>query len=70
MEKKIENAIDNMLESIGPQLHMFSIGLGVALIIVGLIVFLNKGLSSKINNIGLIVGLIGIVSVISGYLQL
>lgn len=39
MEKIIENTLDNGLENISSQLHIFSIGIGIVLIILGIILF-------------------------------
>ena len=73
MEKTIENAIDNGLESISSGLYLFSIGLGIALIILGVILFFtNKGAKGKkgIANGGLICLVIGLISIVSGFVQM
>ncbi len=44
MEQTIEGTIDNGLESISAQLYIFSIGLGIVLLILGaFLVIKNKG---------------------------
>ena len=72
MEQKIENMIDNRLESIASLFYFFSIGFGVLLFIVGIIIFLNdkrsKEKKGKINT-GLICVIIGIVAILSGLAQ-
>lgn len=73
MEKTIENAIDNGLEIISSGLYLFSIGLGIALIILGVILFFtNKGAKGKkaFANGGLICLVIGIISIVSGLVQM
>jgi uncharacterized membrane protein HdeD (DUF308 family) len=73
MEHKIENAIDHALDSASSQLHIFSVGLGIILAIVGIILFFTgkrtKGKSSK-ANLGLLCSLIGIVAIVSGIVQM
>lgn len=73
MEKIIENAIDNGLESISSQLHIFSLGLGIVLIILGIILFFtNKGSKGKrsLCNCGIICFIIGIAAIASGLVQM
>lgn len=73
MELVIENIIDRALENISSELYIFSIGLGIALMIVGLILFFtNKKTKGKksIANGGLIFFIIGIVAIISGLVQM
>lgn len=73
MEKTLENAIDNGLESISSGLYIFSIGVGIVLVVLGAIFFLiNKGTNGKkkIANGGLICIVIGVVAIVSGVLQL
>ena len=73
MEYKIEKAIDNALESASSQLHIFSVGLGIVLAIVGIILFFTgkgtKGKSSK-TNLGLLCSLLGVVAIVSGFVQM
>lgn len=73
MEQKIENAIDNGLESIASQLYIFSVGFGVILIIIGIVLFLtgkrSKDKRAK-SNAGLICAIIGIIAIVSGLLQM
>lgn len=40
MEKAIETAIDNGLESISSELYMFSVGIGIVLIMLAIVLFL------------------------------
>lgn len=73
MEKTIENAIDNSLESISSGLYLFSIGLGFVLIILGMILFFtNKAAKGKksIANGGLICFVIGVIAIVSGIIQM
>lgn len=73
MEKTIENAIDNSLESISSGLYLFSIGLGFVLIILGMILFFtNKGAKRKkgFANGGLICIVIGVIAIVSGIMQM
>lgn len=73
MEKTIENAIDNGLESISSGLYLFSIGLGIILIILGVVLFFaNKGAKGKkaIANGGLICFVIGVIAIVSGFIQM
>ena len=73
MEKTIETAIDNGLESISSQLYIFSVGAGIVLVLLGIILlFTNKGSKGKkgMVNGGLICLVIGIVAIISGFVQM
>lgn len=73
MEKTIENAIDNGFESISLGLYLFSIGLGFVLVILGVILFFNnKGSKGKkgISNGGLVCLTIGIIAIVSGFMQM
>lgn len=73
MEKIIENTLDNGLENISSQLHIFSIGIGIVLIILGIILFFtNRGVKGKrsLLNCGLICVVIGIIAIISGLVQM
>lgn len=73
MEKSIENAIDNGLESISSQLYIFSIGLGVILIILGIILFFisrDSKRKKRVVNCGIICFIIGIAAIISGVIQI
>lgn len=72
MEQRIENAIDNALDSIAPQLYICSIAIGIVLIILGLtFIMLGKQSNKKVKiNTGLICLLVGIVSVISSIIQM
>lgn len=73
MEQKIENAIDNGLEGIASQLYIFSVGFGIVLIIIGIILFLtgkrSKDKRGK-SNAGLICAIIGIIGIVSGLVQM
>ncbi|MGM1049605.1 hypothetical protein SAMN05661091_4850 [Paenibacillus uliginis N3/975] len=73
MEQRIEKAIDNTLESASSQLYIFNVGLGIVLVILGIVFFLTgkrtKGTGGKINA-GLICTVIGIVSIVSGIVQM
>lgn len=73
MEKTIENAIDNSLESISSGLYLFSIVLGIALIILGVVLFFaNRATKGKkgIANGGLICFVIGVIAIVSGIMQM
>lgn len=73
MEQKIENAIDNGLESIASQLYIFSAGFGVVLVIIGIVLFLTGKRSKEKrgkSNAGLICVIIGIVAIVSGLVQI
>ncbi|MGO0985151.1 hypothetical protein ACTPEW_04410 [Clostridioides difficile] len=73
MEKAIETAIDNGLESISSGLYIFSVGIGIALILLAIVLFLvnrkSKGKKGMVNA-GLICLVIGIVAVVSGFIQM
>lgn len=73
MEKIIEDTIDNGLESISSQLHIFSIGLGIIFIILGIILFFtNRSYKGKrsLLNYGIICFIIGIIAIASGLIQM
>ncbi len=73
MEQRIEKSIDQVLESASSQLYMFSVGLGIVLVILGIFLFLagkrTKGKTGK-TNAGLISVVIGIVAIVSGTVQM
>lgn len=73
MEQRIEKAIDNTLASASSQLYIFNVGLGIVLIILGVVFFLTgkrtKGNGGK-TNAGLICTAIGIVTIMSGIVQM
>ncbi|MBB4825577.1 uncharacterized membrane protein HdeD (DUF308 family) [Sporosarcina luteola] len=73
MERKFETSIDGILERISSQLYMFSIILGIVLVILGIALILvakrSKGKNGK-ANMGLISIIVGIVAIISGSIQL
>ncbi|WP_226003197.1 hypothetical protein [Paenibacillus sp. BJ-4] len=73
MEQRIEKSINYVLESASSQLYIFSIGLGIVLVILGIFLFLSgkrtKGKTGKINT-GLICAVIGIVAIVSGTIQI
>ena len=66
MEKAIETAIDNGLESISSELYMFSVGIGIVLIMLAIVLFLVN----RITIAGLICLVIGIAAVVSGFIQM
>lgn len=73
MEKTIENVIDRGLESVSSGLYLFSIGLGIVLVILGSILFFtNKGSKEKkgISYGGLVCFAIGVIAVVSGFMQM
>lgn len=73
MERRIETAIDNALESVSLQLNFFSVGLGIVLVILGIVFFFTgkrtKGKKDK-TNVGLICAVLGITSIVSGIVQM
>ena len=73
MEKAIETAIDNGLESISSELYMFSVGIGIVLIMLAIVLFLvnrkSKG-RKGITNASLICLVIGIAAVVSGFIHM
>ncbi|MGG3892194.1 hypothetical protein [Metabacillus fastidiosus] len=73
MEQRIENYIDNVLESSSSQLYLFSVGLGIVLVILGISLILagkrSKGKMGKTNT-GLICTVIGIIAIVSGTVQM
>ncbi|MEH7355833.1 hypothetical protein V7150_20090 [Neobacillus drentensis] len=73
MEQRIERAIDNALESVSLQLNIFSVGLGIVLVILGILLFLTgkrkKGKRDK-TNVGLICAVLGIAAIVSGIVQM
>lgn len=73
MEQKIEGAIDKGLESISSGLYIFSVGIGIVLIILGAFLLLkNRGSQKKkgIANMGLVCLVLGVVAIISGIVQM
>lgn len=73
MENIIENAIDNGLESISSVLYLLGIGASIILIILGgILFFTNKGTKGKkgIANGGLICLVIGVIAIVSGFVQM
>lgn len=71
MEKAIENRIDSGLESISSQLYMFSIGLGIVLVVWGLYLLMKgHGSDKRRRTKGWICVLIGIIGLASGFVQL
>ena len=71
MEKAIETAIDNGLESISSELYMFSVGIGIIMLAIVLFLVNRKSKGRKgITNAGLICLVIGIVAVVSGFIQM
>lgn len=73
MEQRIEKSIDHILESASSQLYIFSVGLGIVLVILGISLILagkrSKGKMGKTNT-GLICTVIGIVAIVSGTVQM
>lgn len=73
MEQRIEKSIDHVLESASSQLYIFSVGLGIVLVILGISLILagkrSKGKMGKTNT-GLICTVIGIVAIVSGTVQM
>ena len=71
MEKAIETAIDNGLESISSELYMFSVGIGIVLIMLAIVLVNRKSKGRKgITIAGLICLVIGIAAVVSGFIQM
>lgn len=69
MENSIENAVDNRLEYISPLLYIFSVGLGITLIVYGAVI-LFKAKTSRKRNLGIICIVLGIIAIISGIIQM
>ncbi|WHY58585.1 hypothetical protein [Peribacillus simplex] len=73
MEQRIEKSIDHILESASSQLYIFSVGLGIVLVILGISLILagkrSKGKMGKTNT-GLICTVIGIIAIVSGTVQM
>ena len=68
MEQKIETAIDNLLNSVAPQLYILSIIFGIIITILGIILIHRK--SSKLKfNIGIFCVIIGILGSLFGTFQ-
>lgn len=67
MEQQIETIIDKGLESIAPFFNISSIVIGAALVFGGIIFIIKK--KGKNVNISLICIIIGIIAIISGFLQ-
>lgn len=73
MEKSIEHAIDQGLLSISSELYLFSILFGVVLLLSGgILLITNKGSHRKkrFANGGLLCFVIGIIAIVSGFLQM
>lgn len=72
MEEKIDKLVDMVLNSLSSRLYFGSIILGIALIILGIIFLLEaKMRKNKVkSNIGLACIGIGILGIISGFVQL
>lgn len=63
MEKKIENFLDKIFESMVPGVYYFSIFLGVALIALGCYLYLKN---YKTRNTGIIIFIVGVIALIHG----
>lgn len=72
MERRIESYIDNTLENIAPQLYILSFILGAALLLAGILclVWNVKKRNRVLNIVGITCLGIGILSIISAFLQL
>jgi len=71
MEKAIETAIDNGLESISSELYMFSVGIVLIMLAIVLLLVNRKSKGRKgITIAGLICLVIGIAAVVSGFIQM
>lgn len=69
MEERIERALDNALESIAGPFYLFSVVLGIVLVILGVILFFQKN-SKKKQSISLACVSIGIIAILSGGIQM
>jgi hypothetical protein len=72
MEEKIDKLVDMVLNSLSSRLYFGSIILGIALIILGIIFLLEAKMrkNKAKSNIGLACIGIGILGIISGFVQL
>lgn len=73
MEQIIEQAIDEGLESISSELYLFSIAIGILLVLLGAYLLLKSRISSRnrrSENLGLISLVLGAVATISGIVQM
>ncbi|GIN73415.1 hypothetical protein J14TS2_38900 [Bacillus sp. J14TS2] len=70
MEQKLENSIDNILDAIAPQLFLFSIILGILLLLVGVVFMIIKSSSRHLKTAGIICIGIGIIAIVSGLIQI
>lgn len=71
METIIENAIDNKLQSLSSELYLFSVGVGIVLLIAGIILLItNKKKKRGRVYGGLICLLLGLMAIISGFIQM
>lgn len=73
MEQRIENFIDNILESISSQLYIFSVGFGIVIITLGIILFFSRKSSKEKmskTKASLVCIVIGIVAIVSGLIQM
>lgn len=70
MEQALENMVNNFLEKISLGLYVFSIALGVVLIILGILLFLKRKDSQKKKIGGWICLGFGVVAISSGFLQM
>ncbi|WP_066193375.1 MULTISPECIES: hypothetical protein [Gracilibacillus] len=70
MEEKIENNIDNALGVIAPQLTIFSMIIGMVLIVLGMIFCLKKSSKKHLKTTWILCIGIGILAIISNLMQL
>ncbi|MGG5314617.1 hypothetical protein [Enterococcus sp. AZ072] len=73
MEKVIENAIDNKLQSLSSELYFFSVGVGIVLVITGIVLILSSRKKKEKNCRGyggIICLFLGVVAIISGFIQI
>ena len=73
MEQIIEKTVDKWLKSISTGLYVYSIGFGIVLIISGVILLLKKRGSKDKKGIfygGLVCIIVGIIAIVSGFMQM
>ena len=73
IEKTVDKWVDKWLESISTGLYVYSIGFGIMLIISGAILLFKKMGSKDKKGIfygGLVCIIVGIIAIVSGFMQM